>query len=465
MHGSFPCLPCGYVLTCKPADVIPFSGRSAIPKLVADASWLLEVCLAALPAAGPCWHHYWNMSKHCKVHLSQLSSWGLSISDWRNHWERQACLFIRLRNRDVFLQYKAFCNSGKPGVRIPGVMRLDWRDRLRLLGEIAAQNGEAVSGTSSTGCTGRRCSHIPGGVRDVMSGHGGAGGLVGRWLTRRPWSSFPTLPIRWQLGEKGGSCFAGLFVRYMKKHTTRLITGLSAETSRHTKEKTDFISSGGGLEGKPRRTTTRYSAANSLTAPAPRMRTAALSHLCAALSRRSSNSMEGAGRVLASLAMAAPARHAEGGRSLRGRSVPAHPVRPRARGCGLGACCAGAAAAPEVSWGRRAVWRRLRKRQRGERPVPSSLPARPRFAASRRCVSSAGSRTRISTEIRRRRRGWEAGRWTAEGCGRDCGLSRAALRAGGGSPRFSRKAALCVGPGSIRGSSVTALALIKEKQK
>lgn len=118
MHGSFPCLPCGYVLTCKPTDVIPFSGRPAIPKLAADASWLLEVCLAALPAAGPCWHRYRNMSKHCEVHLSQLSSWGLSISDWRNPWEGQARLFIRLRNRDGFLHYEALCSSGKPEVRI-----------------------------------------------------------------------------------------------------------------------------------------------------------------------------------------------------------------------------------------------------------------------------------------------------------------------------------------------------------
>lgn len=205
----------------------------------------------------------------------------------------------------------------------------------------------------------------------------------------------------------------------MKKHSTRLITALSAKlyvTQRKKKKQNDFINSVGGLEAKPRRTTTRHSAANSLTTPAPRMRNALPSLSCAALSRRSSNSMEGAGRTLASLAMAAPARHAEGGRSLRGRSVPAHPVRPRARGCGLGACCAGAAAAPEVSWGRRAVWRRRpQKRQCGERRVPSSLPARPRFAASRRCVSSAGSRTRISTEIRRRRRGWAAGRWRAVG--------------------------------------------------
>lgn len=234
---------------------------------------------------------------------------------------------------------------------------------------------------------------------------------MARWLTRRPWWSFPPLTIRWQWGggRGGGSCFAGLFVRYMKKHSTRLITALSAKlyvTQRKKKKQNDFINSVGGLEAKPRRTTTRHSAANSLTTPAPRMRNALPSLSCAALSRRSSNSMEGAGRALASLAMAAPARHAEGGRSLRGRSVPAHPVRPRARGCGLGACCAGAAAAPEVSWGRRAVWRRRpQKRQRGERRVPSSLPAGPRFAASRRCVSSAGSRTRISTEIRRRRRG------------------------------------------------------------
>lgn len=157
-----------------------------------------------------------------------------------------------------------------------------------------------------------------------------------------------------------------------------------------------------------KQTRTRHhppSAANSLTAAAPRTRPAASSLLRAALSRRSSNSMEGAGRVRASVAMAAPAHHAGGGRSLWGRLVPAYPVRPRARGCGLGACCAGAAAAPEVSWGRRAVWRRLQKQQRGERPVPSSLPARPRLAASRRCVSSAGSRTRTSTETRRRRRG------------------------------------------------------------
>lgn len=54
---------------------------------------------------------------------------------------------------------------------------------------------------------------------------------------------------------------------------------------------------------------------------------------------------------------------------------------------------------------------------------------------------------------------------TVEGCGRDCGPSQAALCAGGGSPRSSRWAALCVGPDSIRGSSVIALMLIKEKQK